>query len=213
MPYPNLGVGQRLYKQFKDQVVTSGRDPASVRVAPAVYIITGETRSIAEERRAIIESTFRPADALILLSEVLNYDFSRKPKDEPFSNEELAGIGGLQAVRDRVVELSGKPNPTVDDFVKYSGWGSVNALPVISGSPADVADQMEEWFATACDGFVIAATHMPGAYEDFVNLVVPELQRRKLFRTDYEGSTLRENLGLTRAMPGDWKNVGQEKAS
>jgi hypothetical protein len=64
---------------------------------------------------------------------------------------------------------------------------------------------MEEWFTTACDGFVIAATHMPGTYEDFVRLVVPELQRRGLFQTEYAGSTLRENLGLANAQRGDWR--------
>ncbi len=60
-----------------------------------------------------------------------------------------------------------------------------------------IADQMEEWFnGGACDGFVVAATHIPGAYEDFVRLVVPELQRRGLFRTEYPGTTLRHSLGL-----------------
>ncbi len=67
------------------------------------------------------------------------------------------------------------------------------------GTGAEVADQMEEWFTSgACDGFVIAATHSPGAYEDMVRLVVPELQRRGVFRDHYAGTTLRENLGLSR---------------
>ena len=83
------------------------------------------------------------------------------------------------------------------DFIQFSGRGTLGELPTFVGTPNRVADQMEEWFTSeACDGFVIAATHMPGAYEDFVNLVVPELQRRKLFRTEYQGNTLRENLGL-----------------
>jgi hypothetical protein len=67
------------------------------------------------------------------------------------------------------------------------------------GTGAQVADQMADWFQTgACDGFVLAATHLPGAFEDVVRMVVPELQRRGLFRTEYEGSTLREHLGLQR---------------
>jgi alkanesulfonate monooxygenase SsuD/methylene tetrahydromethanopterin reductase-like flavin-dependent oxidoreductase (luciferase family) len=71
--------------------------------------------------------------------------------------------------------------------------------PRFVGTGTEVADQMEEWFTTeACDGFVIAATHSPGAYEDAVRMVVPELQRRGVFRTEYAGSTLRENLGLDR---------------
>ena len=69
--------------------------------------------------------------------------------------------------------------------------------PRFVGTGSDVADQMEEWFTTgACDGFVLAATHMPGAFEDVVRMVVPELQRRGLFRKKYEGGTLRNHLGL-----------------
>ena len=71
--------------------------------------------------------------------------------------------------------------------------------PRFVGTAREVVDQMEEWFqGDACDGFVIAATHVPGAYEDVVRMVVPELQRRELFRTEYTGATLRENLGLER---------------
>ena len=66
---------------------------------------------------------------------------------------------------------------------------------------------MEEWFGSACDGFVIAATHIPGSYEDFVRLVVPELQRRGLFQKDYKGSTLRENLGLKKPEIGGWASL------
>jgi alkanesulfonate monooxygenase SsuD/methylene tetrahydromethanopterin reductase-like flavin-dependent oxidoreductase (luciferase family) len=111
----------------------------------------------------------------------------------------LAAISGGQFIRDRVVQLSGKPNPTARDFAKYSGRGTLRELPVFVGTGKEIADQLEEWFlGGACDGFVLAATHMPGAYEDFVRLVVPELQRRGTFRKEYAGDTLRENLGLAR---------------
>ena len=71
--------------------------------------------------------------------------------------------------------------------------------PRFVGTGTEVADQMEEWMeADACDGFVIAATHSPGAYEDVVRLVVPELQRRGRFRAQYTGATLRDTLGLAR---------------
>ena len=73
------------------------------------------------------------------------------------------------------------------------------------GSPQQVADQMEEWFsAPACDGFVLAASSMPGAYDDVVRLLVPELQRRGLFQKDYVGPTLRDNLGLAIPRAADW---------
>ena len=204
--YPNLKVGQTVYGAFKQQVAASGRDPASVRVCPAVYAVVAESRAMAEEKLALIDSLAQPMDGLALLSEVLNYDFSRKGMDEAFTEQELASITGLQAIRDRVVSLSGKATPTVRDFVQFSARGTVREFPVFCGTAKDVADQMEDWFSGgACDGFVLAATHMPGSYEDFVRLAVPELQRRGLFREDYAGTTLRENLGLPRPAIGDWK--------
>ncbi|HTY56119.1 MAG TPA: hypothetical protein VMB26_13005, partial [Candidatus Binataceae bacterium] len=137
-----------------------------------------------------------------LLSEVLNFDFASKPPDEPFNQDELASISGLQATRDRVIRVSGKPNPTINDFVKFSGRGTIREFPVFVGTGKEVADQLEQWFTDACDGFVLSATHLPGSYEDFVRLVVPELQRRGLHKKEYRGLTLRENLGLPRPAIG-----------
>lgn len=205
--YPNLAVAKRNYADLKAEISTAGR--GNVCIAPAVYTIVGETRAMAEDKVALTERLAEPMDALVLLSEVLNYDFSCKSPDDPFSAEELDSIGGLRAVCDRVIQLSGKPNPTLNDFVKYSGRGTIREFPVFSGAPNDVADQMEQWFSEgAADGFVIAATHLPGTYEDFVRLVVPELQRRGLFQKEYKGMTLRENLGLLRPQPGDWRKRG-----
>ncbi len=206
--YANLQAAKKEYREFKRQVASIGKDPASVKVAPAVYAVVGETRTMAEEKMELIERLARPIDTLALLSEVLNFDLASKPPDEPFDEDELASISGLQAMRDRVIRVSGKPNPTVRDFVKHSRRGTVREFPVFVGAPKEVADQLEEWFVgEACDAFVLAATHMPGAYEDFVRLVVPELQRRGLFRKDYAGATLRENLGLARPALGDWRRA------
>lgn len=193
--YPNLAVAKTQYADMKALLARQGQE--NTAVAPAVYPVVAETRAMAEDKLAVIEKLAEPIDSLALLSEVLNYDFASKPKGEPFSQEEMDAIGGLRAVRDRVIHLSGNANPTVEDFVHYSGRGTVREFPVFCGSPRDVADQMEQWFVEgACDGFVVSATHVPGTYEDFVRLVVPELQRRGLFRKDFTGTTLRENLGL-----------------
>lgn len=203
--FPGLAFAQQAYREIKGEVARLGRDPELVRIAPAMYCIVGDTPTRAEDKAAYIDNLAHPLDTLVLLSEVLNYDFSKRGPDEPFSDAELAGITGLQAIRDRVVRLSGKPNPTTRDFVRHSGRGTLRELPRFVGTPTDVADGLEEWFAgRACDGFVLAATHMPGAYEDFVHLVVPELQRRGLFHREYPGTTLRENLGLPRPARGEW---------
>ena len=104
-----------------------------------------------------------------LLSEVLNFDLSKKPIDEPWTEEEIETWTGAQGMRDRVHRVLGNRNPTTRDFMEISHRGTFRDHPRFVGSPKDVADGMEEWFATrACDGYVVAASHVPGGYEEFV---------------------------------------------
>ena len=170
--------------------------------------MVAETRAEAEDKVALIDSLPKEIDSLSLLSEVLNVDLSTKPLDEPWTEEEIMGWTGVQGLRDRVFRLLGKRNPTTRDFMEISHRGTFHDHPRFIGSPKDVADGMEEWFAgRACDGYVVAASHVPGGYEEFVRYVVPELQRRGLFHNDYRGTTLRENLGLDRPHIGAWREV------
>lgn len=202
--YHDLAAGQREYKAFKSAVAAAGRNPDHVKVATLCNPICAATKAEAEDKAALIAKLPLEIDALSLLSEALNFDFASKGMDEPFSDEEMAGIQGMQAMRDRVVEKTGKKNPTVRDFITGSGRGRPRMDMV--GGPKEVADQMEEWFTGgACDGFVISAAVIPGGYTDFVEHVVPELQRRGLFRKDYTGTTLRDHLGLPRSLRGDWQ--------
>jgi FMN-dependent oxidoreductase (nitrilotriacetate monooxygenase family) len=195
--YPNIEVGKQVYKKVKDQIRAAGRDPDPVRIAPAAYVVVGETKSEAEDKVALLDKLTEEVDGLVLLSENLSYDFSKKGLEDEFTNEELQSINGMRALRDKVLLLSKKTNPTLRDFITFSRKGSVHEHILFCGSPTDVADQMEKWFVErACDGFVIAATHMPGSFEEFGKYVTPELQRRGLLQTAYAGKTLRENLGL-----------------
>lgn len=196
--FPNIETGQQTCKDMREEAEKIGRDPNSYVVAPAIYATIGETQSIAEDKAAFLTDLAKPIDTLALLSEALNFDFATKKIDDPFTDAELESISGLQAIRDRVVQLSGKKHPTLRDFVDFSARGTLKEAPHFVGTAKQVADGLEEWFTSgACDGFVLAATHMPGAYEDFVRYVVPELQRRGLHQKDYRGATLRENLGLS----------------
>jgi len=190
-----LDIGRQNYKQIKDAVAAEGRDPNHVVIAPSAYIICGESKMEAEDKAALTEKLTTDVDALSLLSEAMNFDFASKGIDEPFTDDELDNISGTQSMRDRVLAASGIRNPTPRDFIKYSHRARPNK-PFIGG-PKEVADGLEEWFSTGiCDGFVVAATHSPGTYQEFVKYVVPELQRRGLYHKDYKGATLRENLGL-----------------
>ena len=202
--YHNLESGKAEYAAFKQAVAAAGRDPSQVHVAPACYVIVEDSEEAAQAQRAVVEASAKPVDALVLLSEVLNYDFGSKGYEQSFNDDEMANLS-FQGFRDRVVHFSGKKNPTPRDFVEVSGRGTIAEHKVFCGTPKSVADQMEEWFrAPACDGFVLCATHMPGAYENIVRLLVPELQRRGLAPKDYRGSTLRENLGMPIPKAADW---------
>ena len=189
---------KRVRNEMRAEAEHLGRDPDTLAIAPAFYITVGETQSIAEDKYAYIDNLAKPEDGLVLLSEVLNFDFSTKQLDEPFSNDELDGINGLRGILDKVIRLSGKNNPSLADFLKHSGRGTVREAPHLIGDAQTVADTLEEWFLVgAADGFVMFAPHTPGAYEEFSRLVVPELQRRGVYHKDYAGTTLRENLGLS----------------
>ncbi len=182
--YPNLAAGRQQYAELKREISRHGRASDEVKIATLIWPVTAATRAEAEDKMAVIEAGYRDVDGLSLLSEALNFDFATKQLDEPFTADELASMTGMHAMRDRVLAVSGKPNPTVRDFLDVTQRGKPSHAVV--GGPKEIADNLEEWFtAEACDGFVVSATHIPGSYEDFVRFVVPELQRRGLFHTEY----------------------------
>jgi FMN-dependent oxidoreductase (nitrilotriacetate monooxygenase family) len=202
--YANLESGKASYAELKAAAARLGRDPEGMRIATLAFPVVGETLSEAEDKKAAYDLLPNETDSLSLLSEILNFDFATKGIDEPFTDDELAGIEGVQALRDHVLRVSGNPNPTARDFMNITGRGRLGHAWV--GGPKELADLFEAWFTgEACDGFVIGPTHLPGAFEDFVRLVVPELQRRGLFRKDYTGSTLRDHLGLARPEVAAWR--------
>jgi alkanesulfonate monooxygenase SsuD/methylene tetrahydromethanopterin reductase-like flavin-dependent oxidoreductase (luciferase family) len=203
--YPNLAVGNKNYAELKAAAAALGRNPDHMKITTLAYVMPAATKSEAEDRKAAYDKLTNDIDQLSLLSEALNFDFATKGMDEPFTDAEIAGIEGMQTMRDRVL-ATGVKNPTVRDFMTITGRGLLNNAWV--GGPKEIADMLEEWFtAPACDGFVIGPTHQPGTFEDFVKYVVPELQRRGIYRKDYTGTTLRDHLGLLRPAIGAWKTT------
>ena len=192
------------YDLVKGEAAQLGRNPDHIFMCNLITPVTAATKAEAEDQMALIDKLPLEIDALSLLSEGLNFDFATKGMDEPLTTAELDGMQGILGIRDNVLKRSGKPNPTPRDFIVFSGRGQTQDAMV--GGPKEIADAMEDMFSVrGCDGFVIAATYVPGAYADFVKHVVPELQRRGLFRKEYAGTTLRENLGLPRPPAGAWK--------
>jgi FMN-dependent oxidoreductase (nitrilotriacetate monooxygenase family) len=206
--YHSLEQARTLYADMKQAIAAEGRDPDMVTLNTIAYPVAAATKTEAEDKMALIDSLYHEVDGLSLLSEALNYDFAKKGMDEAFTTEELAGMSGMQAMRDHVIRGSGKATPTVRDFLNVTKRGRPGQAVV--GGPKEIADRLEQWFVErGCDGYVIGGTHTPGTFEDFVRFVVPELQRRGLYRREYEGDTLRQNLGLPHPSRDYWRlNAG-----
>jgi alkanesulfonate monooxygenase SsuD/methylene tetrahydromethanopterin reductase-like flavin-dependent oxidoreductase (luciferase family) len=161
----------------------------------------GESRAHAEEREQVfLNDLVDPRASLTLLSELMNHDFSDLPLDAPITDELVESVSGIRGLVQNLRQHIGGV-VTLADLAGHRA--TLLQGPRFVGTGPEVADQMEAWFSGgACDGFVIAATHVPGAYEDVVRLVVPELQRRGVFRSQYTGTTLRDHLGLARPAVG-----------
>jgi FMN-dependent oxidoreductase (nitrilotriacetate monooxygenase family) len=203
--HEDIESGREIYAGMKADAARLGRNPDHMKIVTLTYPIAAATLAEAEDKRAAYDKLPNDMDQLLLLSEALNFDFATKGMDEAFTDDEIEGIQGMQNMRDRVL-ATGVKNPTVRDFMEITGRGLLSNASV--GGPKEIADMFEEWFsAPACDGFVIAPTWQPGTFEDFVKYVVPELQRRGVYRKEYTGPTLRDHLGLPRPAIGSWRTT------
>ncbi|OBJ09221.1 LLM class flavin-dependent oxidoreductase [Mycobacterium sp. 1465703.0] len=195
---PGIEVARSHYADQKDRIADAGRDPGAVRICPMAYAVVGESEAHAKEREAMfLDDLVHPMASLTLLSELMNYDFAQHDLDDPVTDELLSSVTGIRGLVQNLRSHIGGDTVTLRDLANHRA--TLLQGPRFVGTGQQVADQMADWFETdACDGFVLAATHLPGAFEDVVRMVVPELQRRGLFRTEYQSSTLREHLGLQR---------------
>jgi FMN-dependent oxidoreductase (nitrilotriacetate monooxygenase family) len=195
---PDIDIARSHYKDQKERIAARGRDADAVRMLPMAYTVVGESRAHAEEREQVfLNDLVHPMASLTLLSELMNYDFSSLEPSAPITDELIASVSGIRGLVQNIRAHIGGDTVTLADLAGHRA--TLLQGPRFVGTGPEVADQMEAWFeGGACDGFVIAATHCPGAYEDVVRLVVPELQRRGLFRDRYAGPTLRDHLGLAR---------------
>jgi FMN-dependent oxidoreductase (nitrilotriacetate monooxygenase family) len=195
---PGIEVARSHYADQKERIADAGRDPATVRICPMAYAVVGESEAHAKEREALfLNELVHPMASLTLLSELMNYDFAQHDLDDPVTDELIASVSGIRGLVQNLRTHIGGDTVTVRDLAGHRA--TLLQGPRFVGTGDQVADQMADWFESgACDGFVLAATHLPGAFEDVVRMVVPELQRRGLFRTQYESSTLRGHLGLQR---------------
>ena len=186
--------GRAYYADVKGRMARLGRNPEHMKILPGVLAIVGDSRAEAQEKHALLDSLVHTDSALPNLSMRLGTDASKFALDAPLPPipETNAGQSGRKAL----VELAAREHLTVRQLAqRMGGYGGLTMV----GTASDIADEMQEWLLTdACDGFNVMFPFLPAGLEDFVDQVVPELQRRGLFRKEYEGVTLRENLGLPR---------------
>ncbi|PWB82310.1 MAG: nitrilotriacetate monooxygenase [Methylocystaceae bacterium] len=183
------------YDGLKSRLAQFGRDPSQLLVLPGVQPIIGRTEEEAKEKFALLQSLVDPEIGVGLLSTFLNFDLSAFPIDGPLPD--LPFTEGWQSRRQLFVDLARRKNLSIRELYLEIAGGRGHRT--ILGTPQSIADQLEEWFVGgAADGFNILAPTLPKGLEDFSEFVIPDLQRRGLFRTEYEGRTLRENLGLAR---------------
>lgn len=189
---PNPTAMKSYYEDIKTRMVKYGRDPDTCKILPAVMPFVGETETIAREKLAFHNELVHPMAGLLTLSNHLGIDLAQYSLDQPLEKIEVQGSQGLFAVTQK---LSLEQGLTLRELGKIYGRSLV--VPQLVGTPTQIADQLETMFQQeAGDGFVISPAYLPRAFEEFVDLVTPELQKRGLFRKEYAGNTLRENLGL-----------------
>jgi FMN-dependent oxidoreductase (nitrilotriacetate monooxygenase family) len=192
-----LEAAQKLYRDLKSAAAIHGRNPEQMKIMPGLSAIVGRTESEADEKYEHLQSLIHPIVAREILSTILGgIDLSAYDFDGPLPDN-LAYTNASQFIFKSAVELARRENLSIRQLAMRMAGARGKA--VIKGTPVQIADVMEQWlFADAADGFNIMPPYLPGGLNDFVDLVIPELQRRGLFRHEYEGRTLRENLGLTR---------------
>jgi FMN-dependent oxidoreductase (nitrilotriacetate monooxygenase family) len=190
----NLADAKATYADIKARGKAVGRDPDHIKILPGCLVVVGDTAEEARAKRALLDSRVHPDSGIASLSIALGHDASEFDLDGPlpYIPESNASKSGRQ----RVIDRARRDNLTIRQLATIAG--SYGGLAMV-GTPKMIVDQMEEWFfGEACDGFNIMFPWVPGGLDEFVDRIVPELQRRGLFRTEYEGTTLRENLGLPR---------------
>ena len=192
----NLSDAQRFYADVKGRMPALGRPREHLQILPGAFVVIGDTAAEAREKKKRLDGLVHPDSGIATLSVQLGFNVSGLDLDGPLPDT-LPESNASKSARQKLMDMARRDNMTVRQLAQYVG-GSFGVLEMI-GTPAMIADEMEEWLMTeACDGFNIMFPYLPGGLDDFVDRVVPELQRRELFRREYEGKTLRENLGLPR---------------
>jgi FMN-dependent oxidoreductase (nitrilotriacetate monooxygenase family) len=190
-----LKMGQEFYADVKARMKKVGRNPEHIKILPACMVIVADSREEARRKRLELDSLVHYESAIASLSIALGHDASKYDPDGPLPDDIPESNAG-QSSREKAIRVAREDNLTVRQLAQRLGGHSSTC---IMGTPEMIADEMEEWLMTrGSDGFTIQFPYVPEGIDDFVDRVIPVLQKRGLFRTEYKGKTLRENMGLPR---------------
>lgn len=184
------------YADVKGRAVALGRAREHIKILPAAFVVVGDSEREARTKLAALDGLVHLDSALAALAVALGHvDLTGIDLDGPLP--ELPETAGSKSSRQRVLDVARERGLSVRQLAQHV-CGSYGSLELV-GTPASIADEMEAWlFDDACDGFNILFPYVPGGLDDVTERLVPELRRRGLFRSEYAGTTLRENLGLPR---------------
>lgn len=191
----DLDAAKLAYADLKGRMAKYGRRAEDLAVLPGVMPIIGSSDAEALEKLSQLQAWLTPTNAATLVASRIGYDVSGHPLDGPVPPPPVSD--GSRTFSHVLYETARREKMTLRDL--YNLTAAARGHWVLCGTPGGIADTLQAWFeGAAADGFNVLPPYFPGAFADFVDLVVPELQRRGLFRREYRGSTLRDHLGLAR---------------
>lgn len=184
------------YRDIKGRAVEYGRDPDDIKIMPGIFPVIGRSQAEAEDKFARLQDLIHPVVGVQLLSNMIGgFDLSGYPVDGPLPD--IPETNGGKSRQQLLIDLARRDNLTIRQL--YLRIAGARGHQQVVGTPQSVADQLQQWFEEdGADGFNIMSPWLPGGLDDFIELALPELRRRGLFRTEYSGATLRQHLGLAR---------------
>ena len=187
---------QAFYRDIKGRAVEYGRDPDDIKIMPGIFPVIGRSQAEAEDKFARLQDLIHPVVGVQLLSNMIGgFDLSGYPVDGPLPD--IPETNGGKSRQQLLIDLARRDNLTIRQL--YLRIAGARGHQQVVGTPRSVADQLQQWFEEdGADGFNIMSPWLPGGLDDFIELALPELRRRGLFRTEYSGATLRQHLGLAR---------------
>jgi N-acetyl-S-(2-succino)cysteine monooxygenase len=192
---PTVDGARKFYSDIKERVARCGRNPDEVLIMPGFQVTVGSSEQEAKDKFQALQDLIPPAVGVRHLSQYINYELSGFPIDGPLPDIPLTNLNFSRT--ETLFKMARAENLTIRQLYQRIAGGRGHFQ--VQGTPQQIADAMEEWFTTGvADGFNFMAPVLPSGFDEFVEFVVPELQRRGLYRTRYEGKTLRDNLGLPR---------------